>query len=271
MKNQKKIVLSLSLIFATILFAFIVLKLQAQDRDQQQDESPLVKKIRQSHDPIAEYDSPEPYDPKERYLRRLRNSKLGLDKYNLKPEQKEAARLKENSPEIFISYILGGRPLPAFPIFQNTLVVIGKITDAKAFLTNDKTYIYSEFTLNVEDVLRQPLGSNLSRGDSTVLIRGGGKVKLPSGKILYRGTSGYLMPEVSKRYLLFLEADKEIESFGIITGYEFQGGQVIPLDGEVGGNIAGKFIELYKYKGVDENTLINLVKARIAQMNIGGR
>src|SRR5688500_20247822 len=46
--------------------------------------------------------------------------------------------------------------LPAFPTRKATAVVLGIVTDARSYLSNDKTGIYSSFSIQVEEVLKNP-------------------------------------------------------------------------------------------------------------------
>lgn len=229
----------------------------------QQTESPLLKKLREKPDPIAEYNSSEPTDPRERVLRQRKNAKFGSKR--LRPNQAGQFALNENS-SVFLYSSSFQRPRPAFPISPNMLIVVGKIIDAKAFLNDDKSGVYSEFALNIEDVLKQVPSLTFERNNVVILTRPGGKVRLPSGKILYRGNYGIEMPEVGKRYLMFLADDRETGSFDLHTAYELQGGRIIPLDGMLNNEIMGGYSEQYKYLGMDENSFINMVRAKISEM-----
>jgi hypothetical protein len=259
MKNRPKMLVILGIIFVfAIVGTSLMVNSQIQNnnsQNKQQDESPYVKKIRQNQDPIAEYNAPEPIDPKEKYLRQKKNEKFGLSKKIVKPDKLKGFALNENSPEFMITSSYQ-KPKSAFPLSMSDFVVIGKIVKATAFLTDDKSNIYSEFTLGIDEVLKKPVNSNLQSKNLITLIRQGGKVRIPSGKILYRGSLGYSMPEINKFYLLFLKEDIETETFGIVTAYEFREGVVIPLDGEVNGEVMEIFEEQYKYKGYDVNNFL---------------
>ena len=43
---------------------------------------------------------------------------------------------------------------PALPIIQSDAIVIGQVTSAQAHLSSDKTNVYSEFVVRVNDVLK---------------------------------------------------------------------------------------------------------------------
>lgn len=234
-------------------------------RSQRQDESAFMKKIRQNNDPVAEYNPPEPNDPKERNLRRLKNAKFDLNRQENKNVNAESFKFNENSPEFFFSSSLYMRPRPAFPLTQNTVVVLGRITDAKAFLSNDKTRIYSEYLLNIEEVFKAMPGVVFDKGSAITVIRSGGKVRLPSGKILYRGSPLSPLPVNGKRYLMFLQPDQETASFGISAAYEFQSGIIVPLDGSINGEISEVYAQQYEFRGMDENSFINIVRAKISE------
>jgi hypothetical protein len=46
-------------------------------------------------------------------------------------------------------------PEQALPTHISNAVVIGEVTDAKAYLSEDRTSVYSEFTIRVGEVLKK--------------------------------------------------------------------------------------------------------------------
>ena len=105
------------------------------------------------------------------------------------------------------------------------MIVVGEILDAQAHLSEDKTNVFSEFTVHVTNQLK---GNTLLTGKDIVVERLGGYVKYADGrKLLYRiGTAG--MPRVGGQYVLFLRFSNQ--EFSILTGYEFTEQGVEPLD-----------------------------------------
>jgi hypothetical protein len=118
---------------------------------------------------------------------------------------------------------------PAFPITSD-VIVIGTIREAKAYLSEDRTDIYSEVSLPVEEILKADPQYRLKIHGTVTADRRGGAVRFPSGKIVRSAYWGRGIPSIGHRYLLFLK-DAGDSGFSIVTGYELTGKGVIPLDG----------------------------------------
>jgi len=82
----------------------------------------------------------------------------------------------------------------------------------------------------LQDVIKTPTGPYLMAGDSIAVQREGGKVRLPSGKVLVRAATANSMPQIGKRYLLFLKYNPDTQDYALVTGYQLGGGQVYRLD-----------------------------------------
>jgi len=73
-------------------------------------------------------------------------------------------------------------PLP----FDNSdAVVVGTVRAGQAYLSNDKRRLYSEFKVELQDVIKSPTGPYLMAGDSIDVQREGGKVGLPLEKFWF--------------------------------------------------------------------------------------
>jgi hypothetical protein len=147
--------------------------------------------------------------------------------------------------------------LPALPVQQSDAIVIGQVKKAEAFVTDERTAVYSEFEVQVSDILKNDGGSPLILGSSLTAGREGGRVRTPSGRIGIFFTNGMGLPRVGKRYVLFLShqfpyGDKQDGDFYIVTAYELKAGSVYPIDNPGGGThpIARK------YKDADEVTFL---------------
>lgn len=172
--------------------------------------------------PTVDFDAHEPADHKEKEIRKQRGrkykSRIPLDK-----TENEAKIFEIPSPHSPIE--------PAFPIDQSDLVVIGTITDSRAFVSNDKSAVYSEFQVTVNQTFKNR-GNQVVVPESTLVAeRIGGNVRFPSGKVQRRGDSGRNLPEIGKQYVLFLKWDEQGKDYLILTGYEARGDTVYPLDG----------------------------------------
>jgi hypothetical protein len=228
--------------------------LASQNRDK--TDNPIQKKVKENGDPIANYESLKDFNTPENSLRKIRN-----DKYNFK----DAAVFNENSPSIFISGGFTHSPRkPAFPIIQSSYIVIGEISGKEAFLSTDKASVYSEFSFKIEEILKQNEEQPAFINNTITIERVGGKVRLPSGKLLHRVIEGSYLPQGRKRYLMFLKYDKETNSSYVLTGYELQAGKIVPLDGKGLETPAVKSYENYQqYNGIDETCFLNIVRNAI--------
>jgi hypothetical protein len=115
---------------------------------------------------------------------------------------------------------------PGLPVEQSSVIVVGDVLQSEAHLSEDKTGVYSEFTVRLVEVLKS--ASSLP-GSEMIVERLGGYVRYPDGrKLLYRvGTGG--MPRVGARYLFFLKRSPELD-YSILTAYEFGDDAVTALD-----------------------------------------
>lgn len=157
---------------------------------------------------------------------RVRKSK----KYN----NKSLSEISETSNVTFlVNETL--RNLSALPVDKSSVVLAGEIDDAKAYLSEDKTAVYSEFEVRIQAVLKNNTNHVLNAGKSIVVERFGGRVRLPSGKLFIAAVDNQDMPRVGGKYVLFLTNDfiggnHSDEDFNILIGYELKGGKVFPLD-----------------------------------------
>jgi hypothetical protein len=186
----------------------------------QDDDATTLKRREEEvkkHFPVADFNEAEPTDQAarvEQKAKRVRHNGLGL--VNRHPDSDSGGGVFV--PERQFDF-------PAVPIENSDAIVVGEILDAQAHLSEDKSNVYSEFTVRITTVLK----SNISLpGDQIVVERLGGYVRYSDGrKLLYRiGTAG--MPHVGGKYVLFITATKL--NLSILTGYEFTEEGVAPLD-----------------------------------------
>src|SRR5213075_2263983 len=78
--------------------------------------------------------------------------------------------------EVSDSYLEKISDLPAT---ESNIVVVGQVVDTKAYLSPDKTGVYSEFTVQIEELLKNDSRSTLYSGATLVAERPGGRVRLP--------------------------------------------------------------------------------------------
>jgi hypothetical protein len=119
--------------------------------------------------------------------------------------------------------------LPDLPVARSVLVAEGQVVGSQAFLSEDKTGIYSEFSIRVTEVLKTSPGTAVGKGATVTAERFGGRLRYPSGQIVRYRAAGAGSPAVGKRYLFFLEQARD-GNYRILTAYEL-GDRVLALDG----------------------------------------
>lgn len=173
--------------------------------------------------------------------------------------------LSENSlPDLF-DLPISHESRPAIPAAQSDTVVIGEVTDAQSFLSADRTSIYSEFTLQVQEVLKNTSSQTVAPYSSITLERWGGAIRFPSGRVLRRGRLLDRMPRAQRQYLFFLRSQSETDSFQIITGYELRAGRVYPLDGVDLPEDGRTLPQFARYEGVEVATFLEEVRRALSE------
>jgi hypothetical protein len=237
--------LALTIFFITVgvLILATALANQQQPRNEQKntrEETPDFSRF-----PIADFQGREPLEPAVRAAREEKGRK-----YN----SKHMPQLSDDTFQIFSTTDWDVR-LPALPVERSAAVVIGTVRSAHAYVTPDKTGIYSEFHVAIDTVIKND-SKNMIKPDASITVeRNGGRARMPSGKIVISWISHQNMPRVAGRYLLFLTRDFQTpkdtgKDFYLLTGYELRDGQVHLLDDTQPGH------PITRYNGATETALL---------------
>jgi len=158
----------------------------------------------------------------------------------------------------FIDYVAVGKSSDpsGIPVSVSNAVVVGTILSGKCFVSADHNYVYTDYQVKVDQVLKQDAGASLSVGDELVAAREGGAIHFPSGHVTNFLTVGHGLPEIGSQYVLFLSRPiPSLPEYEIMfdTGYQLKNGRVYPLD-DVNS----------RYVGVDSTAFIDEVQKAIA-------
>jgi hypothetical protein len=149
------------------------------------------------------------------------------------------------------------QPLDPFPVARSAGVVIGTVLSSKAFVSKDHTYVYSDYQVRVDQVLKQDPSANLVVGGRIVASKEGGTIHFPSGRIRNYISHGEGYPAIGSQYLFFLvKPDFPEPEYEMFTGavYELANGKVHPLDDE----------QLGRFDEMREPTFMGKVEQAIA-------
>ncbi len=219
MSKLKKTAFLFSAILMVLAFSAMTAALRSQNQDGSTQKGRRAK-LDETEWPIADYSAPEPSNLQQRLKRQARGKKYDESRV-LGASAVAGAAVKSESAVLI---------LPPLPVVEANVIVIGKVTAAQAYLSNDKTNVYSEFTLQADEVLKNDSGELLASGSSLEAEREGGRVKLPSGQIFWYAIERERMPRIGRRYVFFLKRNNHEQDFHLLTGYELGDNKVFPLD-----------------------------------------
>ncbi|MGZ8843953.1 MAG: hypothetical protein ACXW18_09850 [Pyrinomonadaceae bacterium] len=182
-----------------------------------------AKQLEDAAAPTVDFDNPTPVDRIDKGARKLKNArydKYGVVPRNPPPQVSEAI----GEPELRASDVLSDLPAD-----KSQLVVEAIVSESRAFLSENKAGVYSEFTIIVSKILNAAPGLSVNPGDKIVAERFGGKVKYPSGQVIRFRYAGQGVPMVGKGYLFFLSKVDQ-DNYKLLTAYEIQGNKIHALD-----------------------------------------
>ncbi|PYS24465.1 MAG: hypothetical protein DMF72_05195 [Acidobacteria bacterium] len=237
-------------VISTALFIGSLVALAGRSKDNQQnprkvDDALLAKQIDDEATPVVDLQNPDTSDRVDKNSRRIKNARHdndGDDKTH--PIPNAGGFVAE--PEWRSGY-------SDIPVRTSDLIVEAVVSQSHAFLSNDKTGIYSEFTLLVSKPAKLTTGLGVNLNDRIVGERFGGKIKYPSGQIARFRNARQGTPIIGKRYLFFL-AKLDQDTYNILTAYEIQGDTVSPLDGsrlEPGGRQGASIFDKHNGENLD--------------------
>lgn len=225
------------LLFLTVIIASSVSKLngfgrqaaagvRAADGDHSLRKKLAAVKTKQEWDalldmlPAVDYDAPESDDPETRARRKARNSHY------------DGRGMVVKNPDTSITLtevFYEGKELWPLPADESDAIIVGEVSDRRSYLSNDKSGVYTEFTIAISTVLKGD-SVQLNRGGVITASRVGGVVRYPSGHRRLYLVSGEGIPLHGGQYVLFLRKDEQDKAYAILTMYELRADDILPVD-----------------------------------------
>ena len=202
--------------------------------------------------PIADFDAAEPADLKERAKRKSKDNRFPRGQLDELPNVVESKIVDGNGLE----------RLPALPVALSDVIILGHVLNANAYVSINKTGIFSEFTLSIETVLKATGSDSVLPGANVSVEREGGRIRYPSGRIRWIRFAHEGMPSIGGRYLFFLRRTGQEGVYVILTGYELRAGKVFPMDG-VAAFEERKLPQFATYEGVEETVFLTTVRGLV--------
>ena len=162
-------------------------------------------------------EAPESDDPTQRANRALKNARYNIslgtdmDLTSMPPGQS--------------THLIGCGPYDPtiLPTASHDVIVLGTLINAQPYLSANRSAIYTEYQLDVEEVFK-PSQEHLSLEQGRLLIdRSGGVLRMSSGRVICATASGTGMArplDVGRRYILFCRFIND--QLDLILGYAFE-------------------------------------------------
>lgn len=227
MLSKKTVVV---LVILTLVSVSVAASLQTKEQNSSAQEKPK-KYNRQNFDkadyesqfPVVDYHAQEPADAVELAKRRARSGRYDRRSFVGRPENS----WKGTGAFWFNHW---DRGLDELPAAQSELVVVGKVLEARAYLSNDKSGVYSEFALRVEKVVKGE-AAEVAPGKVVEAEREGGRVRFSAEDIDTYAVAGIGMPRPGRRYVFFLKSvETQPGYYSIVRAFEIHGNRIYPLD-----------------------------------------
>lgn len=195
---------------------------------------------------VVAYDTPEIENPREWERRRQINQRYDNQEWVYKTATPGVAG---------IGRIQDLEPPPLFPTEESVLIVVGEVVMANAFLSNDRECVYTEFTIRIDELLKNSSGNVNPK--KVIADREGGVVVYPNGQRLLYQSSERGLPSLGSKYLFFLVQDGQSPNYRILTSYDVNGGRIRQM--EIGH-------PLDEFKDASKSTFIEAVRNKVARV-----
>jgi hypothetical protein len=254
MYKQKKMIITAMAVLVAISSAFLISSRTGgqapvgQSNKAQPDIEQMRKDSRKQF-PTARYNEPEEQDLEKRAKRQM----AGKRYENAGGLVDSTLPIAEDEERVLVTHEYDS--VPAIPVKESELIVIGKVLEAAAHLSNNKKNVYSEFTVQIEEILRDTTG-NIKKEDSVTVDREGGFVEYINLMRRFHAVGALSMPRVGGKYILFLKNREKGPNYEIINGYELKDGGVRVLTHSP---------ETIPYFGMDQTVLLSKVRKALSE------
>jgi len=118
--------------------------------------------------------------------------------------------------------------IPAIPVKESDAVVVATVDAVQPYFSGDHTHLYTEFTLTVEEQIKDT--SDLAKaGQSIPIVIRGGRMRLANGKVIEEKPAfTNFAISIGSRYLLFLRYNRTGQYFTVAKSWELKNGGIIP-------------------------------------------
>ncbi|HKO35473.1 MAG TPA: hypothetical protein VJV21_03280 [Pyrinomonadaceae bacterium] len=137
------------------------------------------------------------------------------------------------------------------------LIIIGKVDAFDSFLTEESTFVFTDYTLSVEQIIKNDSKAPLEPSSSIVVTRPGGTVQL-NGRNIKASDESLAPLEKGRRYLLFLNS---IPTTGAYKAFDSRG--AFRINGARTAKLTKDQLPVELEHGADLSVMLALVQAAL--------
>jgi len=116
---------------------------------------------------------------------------------------------------------------PAIPVQESDAVIVGTVKSLQPYLSSDHTHLYTEFSIAVEQTIKD-VSDRATQGEVIPVVIRGGKMRLHDGRVIEEKPFTNFIIAVGSRYVFFLRYNNTGQHFAIAKSWELKNGAVIP-------------------------------------------
>jgi hypothetical protein len=135
-------------------------------------------------------------------------------------------------PAMSVSEIGCGGIQPLLPTEYTPIILIGTVASFQPYLSEDKSYIYTEYAVQVKQYLKKDAGALPIVGDKLIVDRSGGVLRLRDGHVIQYHSSGTGMARplrTGERLVLFLNRVHDGAILFLGRGFLLQNGKAYAI------------------------------------------
>jgi hypothetical protein len=118
--------------------------------------------------------------------------------------------------------------IPALPVKESDAVIVATVNNVQPYFSGDHTHLYTEFSLTVNEQIKDTTGRASGAQSIPVTIRGG-KMRLANGRVIEEKPAvRNFAISVGSRYLLFLRYNSTGQYFTVLKSWELKNGRIVP-------------------------------------------
>ncbi len=147
---------------------------------------------------------------------------------------------------------------PPLPVHDSEYIVVVSLDGEQAHASSDRVSIYTEYSGFVREVIKAPAQSVVI-GSQIAVLRAGGKLILPNGRVVQHTVGGQGGPFVrGETYLLFLHFMNDAEAYTVTEAWQLRDGHPRPT------LVISTRSEIERLINLDEAAFLAHVRARVS-------